>query len=1627
MVNSLDYRRCGLARFSAFPRLALFAALALSFGGLARATVTVKDNGDGTVTLANNLVSAVISKSAGSISHLYSASLPNVDLLNQGINLELTHIGSGTNDYWTTVAGAGTEVYSVIENTGTMVDVQIRNPTATGDLTAFPNGIWDWSIHQVMFDNDPGLYTYHVWRHNANQPAAYWNADSWQGYTNSALFGSSSYNKGYGYSGTAKFGLNAGGTPPGAPPHNIPQEVAVFPMVNYYCQPTGQYYEPGWPIYTQIIGLTWDLYPGNTKYDWPTYLGPNDFFRNTWGEACDLIGVWHCNGSSEWRNGGPTKLSGAVSGDYLYMDDVEGHGLGGLNTNVAAGQVFTKMVGPFYTYINVGPDHNALWADAQARGAQEVAKWPYAWVNEPESDYPRQRGTVTGQITSTTGQSTAGAVVILGLPVSAAYPDWIWQGCTNYLFWATADAHGNFTIPKVDPGTYTLYSYVPGIFGELIQDNITVTANSTTNVGAINWSPPRSQSLLFQVGIPDHSTQESRFGNLEKQFGLWWRYYTEMGTSDLNFNVGTSDVANDWYYAQTSFSLPDGTYAFPHWNINFNLASVPTNPVMTFDLAGGYGTYFYIYVNGSNDTPSAYNYGGIPTNSGADIYRDVVQIGQFQQYVEALPSTHFKTGSNTITIELRQPGSSGSWTGIRPDLVHAGLMYDAIKLEDGAATTQIIQNGTYKITSGTNGLVMRVQGGSTASGAGIVEWPFQFLSDEEWTITDLGSDIYSIIAGNSGMALSVQGASKAVAAPLVQSPYTGATSQQWHAVLVPGGGISFVNVNSGLAIDIPSQRSDYPNNVQLIQNTPNNSPSQTWFYTAPTFGPPDVATALTASSGNNQVALAWTPSTRATSYVVKRGQSAGQETTVLSATVTGSNYIDTTATNGVPYYYVVSAVTSLGGASVYSNEASVTALPPVPTAPTLYAGPGNGSSVLSWTAPANAATYTVKRGAVSGAETTVVATNVTSLSATDSGLTNGSKYYYVVTASNLSGTSASSNEVSVIPTASVPASVPTLAVLGGDSVASLSWAPIANAASYILVRGTSSGVYTTTFTIPAGLTGYLDSGLTDGVTYYYGLAASNPNGTTSNSNQVSVTPASSPPAAPTGLTATGSNAQVSLAWNAVTNATAYVLVRGTASGVYPTLLSSSGTSRAFTDTGLVNGTPYYYAVQAVTLGGTSGYSTAASATPSRPAGTISWLGGVNVNWDMTTRNWQYKGQTSNYQDGDSLVLGDGPPSTVENLFLTTTVKPGNITINSTTLDYSFAGVGAISGTTGLSFYGNNTSFAINIPATYTGPTLIQSGTLYIEQPGTIGTGNVTMANAGMEADYDGATTIGVPPITATGSNSIVMSPRMNLYQVVGSGTTTIIATGGTYKFENFYGAWGGNFLGTINLTGSGTGTLITGYYRSGFDGNLSKAIVNMDNTRICGYDSSGGNTITFGALNGTGSSSIIGSIYEGGLTVSTGGLNINSEFDGGITDSQNGSGNTTLVKTGTAALILGGSSAYTGPTSVTQGNLTVNGMLSGSGTPVTVSSGASLGGTGSITGSVTVNGGGGLVLSSTGSLAIVGNVVLSGTVSIISPSATLPGGVYPLLTYTGTLSAIKWVWSIQASPASSMSISTAPR
>jgi hypothetical protein len=181
---------------------------------------------------------------------------------------------------------------------------------------------------------------------------------------------------------------------------------------------------------------------------------------------------------------------------------------------------------------------------------------------------------------------------------------------------------------------------------------------------------------------------------------------------------------------------------------------------------------------------------------------------------------------------------------------------------------------------------------------------------------------------------------------------------------------------------------------------------------------------LTATSGNALVSLTWSASSGATSYHVKRAATSGGPYTQVGEP-TSTSYTDTSLTNGTTYYYVVSALDS-AGESADSAQVSATPVAPVaiPATPSgLAATPGNAQVALSWTASTGATGYNVKRSTTSGGPYTQVG-EPTSTSYTDTSLTNGTTYYYVVSALDSAGESANSAQISALPAAptSPPAS-----------------------------------------------------------------------------------------------------------------------------------------------------------------------------------------------------------------------------------------------------------------------------------------------------------------------------------------------------------------------------------------------------------------------------------------------------------------------------------------------------------------------------------------------------------------------------------------------------------------------------
>ena len=179
-------------------------------------------------------------------------------------------------------------------------------------------------------------------------------------------------------------------------------------------------------------------------------------------------------------------------------------------------------------------------------------------------------------------------------------------------------------------------------------------------------------------------------------------------------------------------------------------------------------------------------------------------------------------------------------------------------------------------------------------------------------------------------------------------------------------------------------------------------------------------------------------------------------------------------------------------------------------------------------------------------------------------------------------------------------------MIAGDSKAALTWTASLGADTYIVKRGTVHGGPYTALPLGSAVveTTYTDSSVVNGTTYYYIVEAVSTLGTSNDSVEAKATPAAAttPPGAPTNLTAKASDSKVALSWRDVLAATTYNVYRGTAAGGESTTPLATGlTTTSYSDTTVTNNQTYYYRVAGVNSAGVGTFSNEASAKPTAPS------------------------------------------------------------------------------------------------------------------------------------------------------------------------------------------------------------------------------------------------------------------------------------------------------------------------------------------------------------------------------------------------------------------------------------------
>jgi fibronectin type 3 domain-containing protein len=463
--------------------------------------------------------------------------------------------------------------------------------------------------------------------------------------------------------------------------------------------------------------------------------------------------------------------------------------------------------------------------------------------------------------------------------------------------------------------------------------------------------------------------------------------------------------------------------------------------------------------------------------------------------------------------------------------------------------------------------------------------------------------------------------------------------------------------------------------------------------------PPVAPTGLVAAAGDTEVDLDWNDNGESDLWgynVYRSTTSGGPYSQINGSLVSSSNYTNTGLTNDTTYYYVVTAVDMGSNESGYSNEDNATPTD-LPAPSGLIATPGEFLADLDWNdnTDLDLDGYNVYRSTASGGPYSKINVSLVATSNyTDTGLTAGTPYYYVVTAVDLtSNESGYSNEASATPVDLPPAAPANLLATPGDREADLDWDDNGESDldGYNVYRSTSSGgPYSKINGSLVATSNHTDTGLTGGTTYYYVVTAVDlGTNESSYSNEGNATPVDNAPSAPNGLVATPADRQVDLDWNDNTedDLDGYNVYRSTTSGgPYSQINGSLIATSNFTDTGLTGGTTYYYVVTAVDDGSNeSGYSSEDSATPtdaspSAPTGLIATPGDAKIDLD-----WNDNGESD--LDGYNVYRSEtsgGPYSQVNGSLVATSNYTDTSLTNGTTYYYVVTAVDLGSNESGYS-------------------------------------------------------------------------------------------------------------------------------------------------------------------------------------------------------------------------------------------------------------------------------------------------------------------------------------------------------
>ncbi len=874
--------------------------------------------------------------------------------------------------------------------------------------------------------------------------------------------------------------------------------------------------------------------------------------------------------------------------------------------------------------------------------------YAYSWVQSYYNDFPVYSWSVN-VIAHETGHN-------LGSPHThnCSWAGGPIDGCGPTANAAYAEGTCTTGPVPVDGGTVMSYCHLLGVGINLNKGFGPLPLNLITN--NINGSSCLGQSCIVTVGIPSNIVATD--GTAADTVNITWSgtagNYFQVYRSMSN-NSSTATALANWQTASSYFDLavtPNQTYFYwvrealnnagasaseyagPETGWAIGMASpVPTalsasdgtfSDKVTLSWTGTVGNYFQVYRNTTNSNITATVMGSWQT---ATSYNDLTSVGG-QTYYYWVRAASNSAGSDVSAYTSAETG----WRAVPVSIP------TAVNASDGSFTDKVVV--TWNGTAGNFFKVYRNTSNNSDNASTLTAW-VAGISYEDNTVAPNTTYYYWVKEA---------------------SDVNGTNSSNFSSA-EPGW--SFVPANVNVPVAVIASDGTYTNKValswsgtsgnyfQVYRNTTNQSgtsvalggwqlaaayedftvtPNQTYYYwvreasdntgaNSSDYSSVEtgfsntifvtVPSAVSASDGtySDKVTLSWTGTAGNYFQVYRNTTNNNGTATVLGSWQTTTSYNDLTSVAGQTYYYWVRAASDNLGANLSgfsSSDAgwrSVVVNVSVPSGVSASDGAYTDKVAITWNGSAGNYFRVYRHTSNNSGSSTALGSWQTGTSYDDVSATpNQTYYYWVVAASNSSGSnlssySSSNSGWSKPVTVTTPNGVAASDGTYSDRVA-ITWN--GSAGNYFRIYRHTSNSSNKATALGSWQTGtsYNDLSATAGKTYYYWVrAASNSSGSDLSSYSSSNSGWRGTAASyvsTTGLQVSNvTSSSARLSWNAVSGASKYSVWYKTGESW---VQYSTTTQKTITVYSLKSATPYCFAIKAVYSNSSSDFSESACAT-----------------------------------------------------------------------------------------------------------------------------------------------------------------------------------------------------------------------------------------------------------------------------------------------------------------------------------------------------------------------------------------------------------------------------------------------